>query len=268
MFDRPVFVLGMPRSGSTFLFDLLAAHPKLLSWGDEAYPPWSAVDPELGSGELGDALRISEPDVDLFVRVMHQGVLAHERPGFLVRSGFRRYRLLDKTPPTVLRVPALRSMFPDAAFIHLVRDAPDSIASLLEGREKELGVRDWPARHGMDWHFLMPPGWQDHLQESPAAQFAWQWEQGTGTPLRDLGDIEYARVRYEDLVVNPSEVLEDLLVFAGLTMTRSVADACEAMAPSKHTLSAPAPEKWRAHFAEIDPVLPPLAPLRRALGYL
>lgn len=267
-FDRPVFVLGMPRSGSTFLFDLLATHPKLLSWGDEAYPPWAAVDPELGSGEVGDALRVTEPDAERFTEVMHSGVVSHERAGLLIRKGLRRYRLLDKTPPTVLRVRALRSMFPDAIFIHLVRDAPDSIASMLEGRDRALGVRDWPKRHGMDWHFLMPPGWQNHLHHSPAEQFAWQWEVGTGTPLRDLADDYVARVRYEDLVTNPTDVVDDLLTFAGLSMTARVGEACEAMEPSKHTLSAPAPEKWRARAPEIEPVLDDLAELRRELGYL
>lgn len=258
-FERPVFIIAMPRSGSTLLFDLLKVHPKLMSWGDEAYPPWAAVDPDVGSGELGDALRVTRIDVDAYVAAMRAGIAAHH--GRVPR----RRRLLDKTPPTVLRVDALRSMFPDAVFIHLVRDAPDSIASLLEGREKRLGVRDWPQRHGMDWHFLMPPGWQQHLGDSPAAQFAWQWEQGTGIPLRDLTDC--ARIRYEDLVAQPADAVEDLLEYAGLRMSREVLAACQAMAPSKHTLSAPAPDKWRARAAEIEPVLDGLYDLRHDLGY-
>jgi hypothetical protein len=249
----------MPRSGSTLLFDLLKPHPKLYSWGDEAYPPWRAVDPEVG-GAYGDAFRPGVTlDADAVQRIYLEGVAAHH--GRVPR----RYRLLDKTPPNVLRVPALQEMFPDAVFIHLVRDAPDNIASLLEGREQGLGVRDWPARNGTEWHFLMPPGWQDHVGETPARQFAWQWEVGTATPLRDLTDC--ARVRYEDLVAQPAEVVEDILVYAGLRMSREVLAACEAMAPSKHTLSDPAPDKWRARAVEIEPVLDDLYDLRRELGY-
>ena len=259
MFDRPVFIIAMPRSGSTLLFDLLKVHPKLASWGDEAYPPWTAVDPELGSGELGDALRVETPDADAYKRTMRSGVAAHHG-----RVPWRA-RLLDKTPPTVLRVPALQAMFPDAVFIHLVRDAPDNIASLLEGREQGLAIRDWPQRNGLEWHFLMPPGWQAHLGETPAEQFAWQWREGTATPLRDLSDC--ARIRYEDLVAQPEQAVEDLLEYAGLRMSREVLAACRAMAPSKHTLSTPAPDKWRARAAEIEPVLDDLSDLRRELGY-
>jgi hypothetical protein len=259
-FVQPIFVIAMPRSGSTLLFDLLQGHPKLYSWGDEAYPPWRAVDPEVG-GAYGDAFRPSCPlDAPGVMAAFNEGVAAHHR------RVPRRYRLLDKTPPNVLRTPALAEMFPDAVFVHLVRDAPANIASLLEGRERGLGVRDWPSRHGMDWHFLMPPGWQDHVAATPVEQFAWQWETGTGTPLRDLTDC--ARVRYEDLVRQPAEVVEDILEYAGLRMSREVLAACQAMAPSKHTLSDPSPDKWRARAAEIEPVLDDLYDLRRELGYL
>lgn len=258
-FERPVFIIAMPRSGSTLLFDLLKPHHKLYSWGDEAYPPWRAVDPEVG-GEYGDAFRPgSLLNANGVQAAFLEGVVAHHG------RAPRRYQLLDKTPPNVLRVPELSEMFPDAVFIHLVRDAPDNIASLLEGREKGLGVRDWPRRNGMDWHFLMPPGWQEHVTDSPAAQFAWQWEQGTATPLRDLTDC--ARVRYEDLVRQPAEVVEDILEYAGLRMSREVLNACNAMAPSKHTLSDPSPDKWRARSAEIEPVLDDLYDLRHDLGY-
>lgn len=258
-FRQPIFIIAMPRSGSTLLFDLLKPHPKLYSWGGEAYPPWRVVDPDVG-GAYGDAFRPDAVlDADGVANVFHEGVRVHH--GRVPR----RYRLLDKTPPNVLRVPALQQMFPDAVFVHLVRDAPANIASLLEGREHDFGRRDWPKSHGMEWFFLMPQGWQDHVGASPVEQFAWQWEVGTATPLRDLTDC--ARVRYEDLVAHPAEVVEDLLEYAGLRMSREVVAACRDMTPSVSTLSAPAPDKWHARAAEIEPVLDDLYDLRHELGY-
>jgi len=261
----------MPRSGSTLLFDLLSAQADLWSWGDEAYPPWAAIDPQVGGGDEGDAFRVPI-DTDAAERataVMHGGVLAASpRMPWMLRRGIRPYRLLEKTPANVIRVAALARMWPDARFIHLVRDAPANIASLLEGRDVKLAVRDWPRQHGMDWHFLMPPGWQNHLNDSPAAQFAWQWEAGNETALSDLDGLDHALVRYEDLVASPLEVVADLLTFAALKPCAAVTRAAEEMAPSKHTLSAPRDNKWLERQAEIAPVLPRLAPLRRALGYL
>ena len=269
-FDRPVFVIAMPRSGSTLLFDLLAAHEDVWSWGDEAYPPWAAVDPAVGSGAEGDVFRVPV-DAAAALRaaaVLHGGVVAASRDmGWLRRKGIRPYRLVEKTPANVIRVAALAQMWPDARFIHLTRDAPSNIASLLEGRDAGLAIRDWPKRNGMDWHFLMPPGWQGHLHDAPAEQFAWQWEVGNESALEDLDGLDHARVRYEDLVANPIEVIADLLTFAALSPSAAVARAVEEMAPSKHTLSAPRDGKWREREAEIAPVLRPLAGLRRALGY-
>ncbi len=269
-FDRPIFVIAMPRSGSTLLFDLLAAHEDVWSWGDEAYPPWAAIDPAVGSGAEGDAFRlpIDEDAAARAASVLHGGVVAAS-PGmsWLRRKGIRPYRLVEKTPANVIRVAALARIWPDARFILLTRDAPANIASLLEGRDAGLAVRDWPKRSGMDWHFLMPPGWQDHLNDSPADQFAWQWEIGNETAMDNLAQLDHARVRYEDLVANPGEVVADLLTFAALSPSVAVQRAVDAMSPSKHTLSAPRDEKWREREAEITPVLPPLAGLRRALGY-
>jgi hypothetical protein len=260
----------MPRSGSTLLFDLLSAHEDAWSWGDEAYPPWAAIDPAVGSGDEGDAFRvpIDAEAASRAAAVLHGGVVAAS-PGMplLERRGVRRYRIVEKTPANVIRVAALAEMWPDARFIHLTRDAPANIASLLEGRDAGLAIRDWPKRNGIDWHFLMPRGWEAHLDDSPAEQFAWQWEVGNETALDDLAGLDHARVRYEDLVANPAEVMADLLMFAALRPSLAVARAVDEMAPSKHTLSAPRDDKWREREAEIAPVLPRLAGLRRTLGY-
>jgi hypothetical protein len=161
-------------------------------------------------------------------------------------------------------------MFPDALFVHLTRDAPQNIASLLEGREQGLAVRGWPAKHDYEWHFLMPPGWLGHVDDSPAAQFAWQWQVGNQTAVDDLDTVtrsRWCRIKYEDLIVDAPRMLDDLLAFSYLPTSKHVTEAAARLAPSQVTLSAPDEDKWRARAAEIAPVLPPLAPLRTALGY-
>lgn len=268
--DRPIFVIAMPRSGSTLLFDLLRVHPRLRSWETEAYPPWAAVDSKVATGATGDAFDPTCLDADAWRRAewsLHEGVL---RRSWRERRGRVRYRLVEKTPANIIRVAALDTMFPDALFIHLTRDAPHNIASMLEGREKGLAVRGWPAKQGLEWHFLMAPGWMDHVDEAPAAQFAWQWQVGNQTAVDDLAAVarhRWTRIRYEDVVANAPQMLGDLLTFSYLPPSREVTDAAARLAPSAAVLSGPDENKWRARAAEIEPVLPPLAPLRRALGY-
>jgi hypothetical protein len=89
--------------------------------------------------------------------------------------------------------------------------------------------------------------------------------------LRDLQSLpadRYLQVRYEDLVADPSSVLRDVLAFAELAPDPRVHDAPAAAGTTGRTsFSAASPDKWRARAAEIEPLLPRLAPLRRALGY-
>jgi hypothetical protein len=240
------------------------------AWDTEAYPPWTAVVPNVGGGPHGDAFDPASLDADAWQRAewsFHEGVMGR---GPFEKRGRVRYRLVDKTPANVIRVAALDAMFPDALFIHLTRDAPPSIASMLEGREAGLAVRGWPERQGHEWHFLMPPGWLGRLDLSPAAQFAWQWQVGNQTAVDDLANVlrsRWCRIKYEDLVADAPRLVEDLLTFCYLPPSKAVTRAAHELAPTSVTLSAPSDDKWRARAKDIEPVLPQLAPLRKALGY-
>jgi hypothetical protein len=268
--DRPVFIIAMPRSGSTLLFDLLRAHEGVRAWETEAYPPWKAVDPTVASSPRGDAFDPGALDESAWRRAewsLHEGVT---RRGLRERRGRVRYRLVEKTPANVIRVAALAQMFPDALFIHLTRDAPQNIASMLEGREKKLAVRDWPAKQNVEWHFLMPPGFVDHAHDSPVAQFAWQWQVGNQTAIDDLEAVtrsRWCRIKYEDLISDAPRMLDDLLAFSYLPPSRAVDEAAAQLAPSQAVLSAPDETKWRNREREIAPVLPGLRQLRGRLGY-
>ncbi|HVT77019.1 MAG TPA: sulfotransferase [Acidimicrobiales bacterium] len=268
--DRPVFIIAMPRSGSTLLFDVLRAHEGVRAWDNEAYAPWAAVDPTVGSGPRGDAFDPEALDGDAWRRAewsLHEGVMG---TGWFERRGRVRYRLLEKTPPNVLRVAALDKMFPDALFIYLTRDAPPSIASMLEGRDRGLAVREWPRKHGHEWHFLMAPGWLGHLDDSPAEQFAWQWRVGNQTAVDDLARIagsRWCRIKYEDFIADAPRMVEDLLTFCYLDPSPAVTKAARELAVTPVSLSAPSDDKWQTRAKEITPALAPLKHLRKTLGY-
>jgi hypothetical protein len=268
--DRPVFIIAMPRSGSTLLFDVMRTHEGIRSWDTEAYPAWTAVDPDVATGERGDAFNAACLDENAWRRcewALHERV---RRDTWRERRGRVRYRFLEKTPANIIRVAALDAMFPDALFIHLTRDAPQSIASMLEGHDNGLAVRGWAQKQAIAWDFLMAPGWMQRLHDSPAEQFAWQWQVGNQTAVDDLAAIRrsrWCRIRYEDFIANAPQMLDDLLAFSYLPPSAAVTAAAERLEVNDVSLSAPSETKWRARAAEIEPVLPALAPLRRALGY-
>ena len=280
--DRPVFVIAAPRSGSTLLFDLLAAHPAFVSWPFEAQDGYEAVTPAGHPAELGRRWPPSYASARMrreLSRELYLGRLAARRRnglpvGRLERLALRKVRLLEKTPDTVLRVEVLASVFPDAQFVFLHRDAPANIASLVEAWETPSpahfsGVVDGRT---VSWMMLAPPGWLDHVDDPVPQRAAFQWRASNETALDALEQLPERRwlaVSYDDVVADPRATVDRLLAWLDLPADPAVDAAIDGLAvPGRTSFSPPRADKWRARAAVIEPLLPALAGLRARLGYV
>jgi hypothetical protein len=117
-------------------------------------------------------------------------------------------RFLNKTPRHALRIRYLYTVFPNAHFVHLVRDGRDVAASILKRRRRRGSAARW-------WG-LRPPGWSN-MQDtaSPIVQCGWQWAESVTRADRDARTVvppeRYHVVRYADLTEHPRPTLTDLL---------------------------------------------------------
>jgi Sulfotransferase family len=268
--DRPVFVVSAPRSGSTLLFELLSRFPALWSIGGESHALIRGI-PELhpaARGHGSDRLTAAEasPAVAAALRDAIIGQLVD-------RSGQRlgalppaerpaRVRLLEKTPANALRIPFLLAVFPDAFFVHLRRDPREVICSLVEGwrSRRFVAYRELPGWPHRDWSFLLTPGWAS-LADRPLVEIAaHQWKTADATIEHDLRVLPPSRrceVRYEELVRCPRVPLHTIAELAGLAWDAEVERAVvEPLPPTRVTLSAPSPDKWRRHEHELAALLP------------
>jgi hypothetical protein len=273
LFSRPLFVMSAPRAGSTVLFDLLSRLPQAVTLGGESHEvirSIAALHPA-ARGYASDALSAAEatPEVaDELRRAL--AARLRRRDGTSLFAGpaapeATPPRFIEKTPANALRIPFLRSVFPDAQFIYLTRGARDNISSLLEGwRERRfLAYRQLPGWPHEGWSFLLPPGWQD-LSGRPLVEIAaFQYRAANAAIARDLADLPPSHkicVQFADLLADPGATLRRLADFAGLTLdAQAEAAATGGMKPSTVTLSAPRPGKWRRHADELATVLPRLA---------
>jgi hypothetical protein len=161
-----------------------------------------------------------------------------------------------------LRIPFLRALFPDARFIFLYRDPAESISSILDGWQSRrfIAYRSLPGwQHGA-WSFLLTPGWEA-LADRPLVEIAaHQWRVANQTIMADLDLLPYDDwlfVRYADLVDTPGPTIRRIALFADLHWDQAVEQVVSRALPvSRMTLSAPAPEKWRKHAAELELVMP------------
>lgn len=194
--DRPVFVIGCPRSGTTLLGACLAAHPEAAGGEESLFlvDLWRVLaDLGLGANRRGWAPLAGYVGGDELVAACGQMADALLCPLVTRR---RRARYIDHTPWYAALVPFISLIYPSARFVHLVRDGRQVVRSLGESFAAGFGwAGDTMAERARLWTTLV-----SRARRAGAA----------------LGDERYLEVRYEDLCAAPRAALGRVLAFAEL----------------------------------------------------
>jgi hypothetical protein len=259
---EPVFIVAAPRSGSTLLFETLAAHDSIATLGGEAH--WLVEGlPELrpGSGAT-DSNRLTAAAM---TPAAGEQILAAIRERLQDSAGQpvrdRDLRFLEKTPKNALRIPFLRRLFPDARFIYLWRDPRENISSIIEAW-RSGGWVTYPSLEGWDgpWSLLLPPQWQLQRGRPLPETAAWQWDSANRYICDDLAALpreQWTVVRYDELQESAPATVDRLCAFLGLTVDSSLARRLAQPLPlSRHTQTPPARDKWHKNADLIERVLP------------
>jgi len=191
----PIVLGGCGRSGTTLLRMILDSHPAICCGPESNVFRRSALDP----GEL--ALKF---DLDPGqVRAIH--VSAGSRPAFIEafaalcmeRAGKRRWA--EKTPRNIRRLDVIFRHFPQARFIHVLRD----------GRDVACSLRTHPRHRVVNGELVPLNTWK------PIAGCARRWRNDIERSRPCWSDPRFQTLRYEELVLNPRPVLERLMLFVG-----------------------------------------------------
>ena len=251
----PVFVVGSPRSGTTFLGAALARIPgtsyQFEPVAVKAAVPyiWSGIWPEEKSRRLVTGVHTFLKAIQL-----EQG-----------------RTLIEKTPRNVFIVPQLSRWYPEARFVGLIRDGRDVAASWSQ--------RPWLASRfrrrcepGGYRYGPRPPFWveperiEEFATTSTEHRCIWGWRAHTEQWLRVREDLDPGRwleVRYEELVSEPLRHAEKLAGFLGLDGPARI--RLEAALASARPGSVGA---WRTSPVASDPrALAEAAELLDRLGY-
>ena len=261
VFERPVFIISPPRSGSTLLFETLAKAPDLFTIGRESHaliegtPGLAAADLAYESNRLDASAATPQ-----LIEALRGRFLAELRDRDGRKPVRQPVRMLEKTPKNALRIPFLAKVFPEARFIYLHRDPRETLSSMIEAWQSG-GFRTYPnlpGWAGLPWSLLLTPGWRGLIGRSLPEIVAAQWETTTRMLLDDLAALPPGRchvTRYEDLVADPAKEVARLCAALGLQWDRSLGPV---LPLSRYTVTEPAPGKWQRHADQLATVLPAL----------
>ena len=142
-----IFVVGCPRSGTTLLQSLLAAHSDVASFPESHLFSSLVADRGKLRSTFNIASRKARPQFDTFLRELQREDLNQYLPkfSFLVRQYSHAFiRILDilseeqgkdiwieKTPRHLHCIDQIEKLLPEPQFIHIIRSGKDVVASLM-----------------------------------------------------------------------------------------------------------------------------------------
>ncbi|MET0535326.1 MAG: sulfotransferase [Steroidobacter sp.] len=253
MQDSPIFVVAFPRSGTTLLEQTLDAHPSLRSM-DEQPVVQNALDDMVATG-----LRYPEQLAKLSPEQL-QNIRARyfERASTKVRleSG---QRLVDKNPLNLLRLPAIKRLFPNAPIILAIRHPCDVILSCF-------------MQHFRAPHFVMLCATLQSLASGYRRSFDFWYSQAA------MIEPHVFEVRYETFVADFERGVRDIADFLQLPWHDAM------LAPAEHArakgfISTPsysqvvqpvnqkAVGRWRSYERYLAPIIPEVQPYLQRWGY-
>jgi hypothetical protein len=206
----PVFIVGCPRSGTSFLYHLLLSAGGFAEFHTQMNV-YDVLDPIFG--DLGvrrnkeaamrewlrsKAFRVSGLNAaEIQAQVLAECHGAGDFLRIIMEEVARKQgvdRWIDSTPTNVPHMLRIQTDFPAALFVHIIRDARDVALS--------LDKRSWSR----------PLPW-DKKKSLLAAGLYWEWIVRKGRQLGTMLKPRYMEVRYEELVHSPRETLAPIANF-------------------------------------------------------
>lgn len=270
--QRPVFIVGCSRAGTTLVYKTFSLADELGSLQRETHDFWNELHPlaeQHWQSHALEARHACSRDRDAVTRY------------FYAYTGRRRF--VDKNNQNGLCVPYLYALYPDACFIFVKRSPADNINSLIEGWGKPEEFATWseplPAKVAIEggrytrWCFFLPPGWRDYVDASVAEVSAFQYRTMNEAILaarEGVPEAQWTEVFYEDLVRDPVAGFRRAFAAVDVAFTPALERHCaQVLGEPYNAFSAIRLDKWRdgRNRRRIEGVLPAVAEVARAMGY-
>ena len=236
--ERPVFVLGMPRSGTTLVEQILSAHPDVKGCGELTDLPRVARELPRQAGTL-----LQWPEAasaltrDIVLRAADDYLA-----GVLRKHPSDALRLVDKAPSNYLHIGLILLMFPRATIVWCRRD-PRDIGVSIYSENFGLGQKHATDLGDIGFYF------RQHIR------LMRHWVEVAGDRI--------TQCRYEDLIADPEAHSRRLVEATGLPWDERCLkfheDTRPVLTPSRWQVRSPiyqaAAGRWQRYERHLQPLL-------------
>lgn len=198
---KPVFVIGLPRSGTTLIERMLASHPLVAGIGEQRLARESLL-----LAQAGGQPNMGSIPCDAITCSAAWHLREIERRASLLSARVAPERIVDKLPDNYLLAGWIALTFPRATVIHCLRDPRDVALSCWLGRFAEIP-------------------WSSHIEHIVARieqhrRLMQHWRNVLPRPVHEIS--------YENLVAHPDQVMRGILQTMDLPWNDSVLDFANA----------------------------------------
>jgi tetratricopeptide (TPR) repeat protein len=236
--EEPIFILGLPRSGTTLVERIVASHPDVYSAGElQAFPTAVRRLVKAHVGAVRSLTELIDRSLDIDPAELGAAYLEATRP----RTGHTA-RFIDKLPTNYLNLLLIRRALPRARIIALRRDPVDSCYSMyksyLTGPYRFTNDLTDLGRYYAAWRRLMS-----------------HWESLPGDAMLSVG--------YEELVAQPESTARSLIEHCRLAWDDRCLDFHAAPSPVatasasqvRRPIYSTSVGRWRSYRSELRPLL-------------
>ncbi|WP_373533611.1 sulfotransferase [Microcoleus sp.] len=200
---KRIFLVGAPRSGTTILQSLLAAHPSIISFPETKFfyyllpkfePPTSVEErlkiffnKEINEPKFLSYFQVEQSELEkanCFIKVLDTLAFEQEKSVWI-----------EKTPEHIYFIEYLEKLLPDALFIHILRNGIDVIASMFEASRK--APDDWGGKWELDYCIT-------------------RWQEARSINYLSVGKKNHILVKYDELVEDPRIAALNICNFIGI----------------------------------------------------
>lgn len=279
MTTDPICLVGVQRSGTTWMARMMRQRPEIAFWGEPrqvwSFGHWLRPDDRLDASD-------ASPLIARYIR--------HRFFDYARKQG--KPRFCEKTPSNTLRLSFVRAVLPEARILLIIRDGRSIVRSTNEMRERGLSwerVRTrWRESSPVDllsfanrapwvvaklrgkplkYWGVRPPGWREWLEHDPLfVAMAKSWAAAIRCAVEEGRAMERDRflaIRYEDLTEKPRETMQSVVDFLELAGAGDMIQGAVDVADPRRQ------DKWRSELTPelLAEIRPHMEPTLNWLGY-